>query len=186
MTMIVLQLNSRILTTNCFLAKNKNMNMKIILIAICCCTFVLSGYTQSSDAEADAMADLLGVQKKEAIAKLVPVHGKDSVAFWKIYAEYQQMNKPNVKARIQLYQATAMAYNNLTAAVADSFATKYFINRDNQEKNLELYYKKIKAATNAITAFEFYQAEIYLLTLIRANIMKQIPTYGEVQASMKK
>ena len=183
---MVLPLNSEILMTISFLAKNTNMNMKIILLAICCFSFVLAGYTQSSDAEADAMADLLGVQKKEAVAKLVPVHGKDSVTFWKIYAEYQQSNKPNVKARIQLYQATALAYSNMTAALADSFATKYFVNRDQQEKNLELYYKKIKAATNPIIAFEYYQAEIYLLTLIRANIMKQIPTYGEVQASMKK
>ena len=45
---------------------------------------------------------------------------------------------------------------------------------------LEDYYKKIKSATNAVTAFEFYQAETYLLTQIRAHIMQQIPTYGEL------
>jgi len=37
--------------------------------------------------------NLLGVQKREAVSKLVPVTGKDSIAFWKIYDEYEQINK---------------------------------------------------------------------------------------------
>jgi hypothetical protein len=35
-------------------------------------------------------------------------------------------------------------------------------------------------------AFEFYQAEVYLLTQIRAHIMQQIPTYGQFQAAINK
>ena len=68
----------------------------------------------------------------------------------------------------------------MTPQVADSLANKYFLNRMEQEKMLETYYKKIKAATSPIVAFEFYQAEVYLLTQIRASIMQQIPTYGEL------
>ena len=149
--------------------------------------FAISGtYAQTSDAEAEAIANLLGVQKKEAISKLVQVTGKDSVAFWKIYDEYQQSNKLTAKSRINLYETTALAYSNLTQPVADSLATKYFANRLEQEKSLETYYKKIKAATNAVVAFEFYQAEVYLLTQIRASIMQQIPTYGQLQLASKK
>ncbi|WP_420806204.1 hypothetical protein [Flavihumibacter solisilvae] len=73
----------------------------------------------------------------------------------------------------------------MTPATADSLANKYFENRVGQEKSLEEYYKKIKAATNAVVAFEFYQAEVYLLTQIRASIMQQIPTYGQVEAARK-
>jgi hypothetical protein len=142
-------------------------------------------HAQTSDAEADAIINLLGVQKKEAISKLVPVKGKDSVAFWKIYDEYQVANKATAKARIGLYEKTAQAYSNMTPAIADSLSVKYFSNRLEQEKSLETYYKKIKAATNAIIAFEFYQAEVYMLTQIRASIMQQIPTYGQLQ-SLKK
>ena len=147
----------------------------------------LSGsYAQTSDAEAEAIVNLLGVQKKEAISKLVPVTGKDSIAFWKIYEEYSQLNKATAKSRIALYEKTAMSYANMTPAVADSLASKYFSNRLEQEKTLETYYKKIKAATNAVTAFNFYQAEVYLLTQIRAQIMQQIPTYGQLLAASKK
>jgi len=159
--------------------------MKIILLAVFCAGSLTSSYAQTSDAEADALINLLGVQKKEAIRLLVPVSGKDSVAFWKIYDEYQQVNKATAKARIKLYERTAMAYSNMTPAVADSLAIKYFANRMEQEKSLEAYYKKIKTATNAVVGFEFYQAEVYLLTMIRAQIMQQIPTYGQLKGLEK-
>ena len=74
----------------------------------------------------------------------------------------------------------------MNAAIADSLALKYFANRMDQEKTLEVYYNKIKVATNAVTAFEFYQAEVYLLTIIRAQIMQQVPTYGQIHAASKK
>ena len=138
----------------------------------------VAAFAQTSDAEADAVANLLGVQKREAIAKLVPVTGQDSIKFWKIYDEYQAGNNSTAKDRIHLYEGTALSYPHMTPAVADSLALLYFSNRMDQERSLETYYKKIKNATNAVTAFEFYQAEIYLLTMIRAQIMHQIPVYG--------
>jgi len=163
------------------------MNLKFALLTtFCSCTIFGAQAQKTSDAEADAIVNLLGVQKKEAVSKLVPVTGKDSVAFWKIYDEYQQLNKPNAKARLGLYEKTAQSYMNMTPAIADSLANKYFGNRIDQEKTLQTYYKKIKDATNAVTAFEFYQAEVYLLTQLRAQIMQQVPTYGQVQASIKK
>jgi hypothetical protein len=164
----------------------KNMYLKITLIAAFCFSTISGVLAQTSDAEADAIVNLLGVQKREAIAKLVPVTGKDSVAFWKIYDEYQQINKATAKSRIGLYERTAQAYRNMTPAIADSLSMKYFANRMEQEKTLEVYYGKIKAATNAVIAFEYYQAEVYLLTQIRAQIMQQIPTYGQFQAAIKK
>lgn len=143
-------------------------------------------YCQTSDAEMEAMINLLGVQKKEAIAKLVHVTGKDADIFWKIYDEYQAENKKTATQRMKLYEKTAMSYSKMTPERADSLANQYFTNRMEQEKKLETYYKKIKKATNATTAFQFYQAEVYLLTLVRAQIMQQIPTYGELQTMTKK
>jgi len=146
-------------------------------------SFALSA--QTSDAEAEAMADLLGVQKKEIIMKLVSISGKDSVTFWTLYEEYLQKNQSLTKERIKLYEQTARSYNNMTPGTADSLARRYFANRDQQEKSLEDYYKKIRSATNAVAAFEFYQAETYLLTQVRATIMQQIPTYGEYRNAIK-
>ena len=162
------------------------MNIKILSIALFCMSMTLTSFSQTSDAEAEALINLLGVQKKEAIAKLVSASGKDSIAFWKLYDEYTLKNKETAKSRIKLYEKTALAYGGMTPATADSLAEKYFDNRIGQEKSLHEYYKKIKSATNAVIAFEFYQAEVYLLTQIRASIMQQIPTYGQVMAASKK
>jgi hypothetical protein len=158
--------------------------MKTFLLALFCAATVTT-YAQTSDAEADAIINLLGVQKKEAISKLVSVSGKDSVAFWKLYDEYQKKNAAVAKSRMRLYEQTAQAYGNMTATTADNLSKQYFDNRINQEKSLQEYYQKIKSATNAVTAFEFYQAEVYLLTQIRASIMQQIPTYGQFKLAAR-
>ena len=160
--------------------------MKLLLLAVFSLYITSSLYAQTSDAEAEAMANLLGVQKKEAISKMVSVAPKDSAAFWKIYDEYAKKNVETGKARIKLYEQTVQSYGGMSTGTADSLAKRYFFNRMDQEKTLEEYYNKIKKATNAVTAFEFYQGEVYLLTQIRANIMQQIPTYGQVQLATKK
>ncbi len=162
------------------------MKLKFLLPAVLFASFSISANAQTSDAEAEAIVNLLGVQKKEAVAKLVAVPPKDSAAFWKLYDEYQKDNKQLAITRLSLYEKTAKAYINLTPAVADSLSAGYFSNRLNQEKSLEEYYKKIKAATDAVVAFQFYQAEVYMLTQLRANIMSQIPTYGELVHAVKK
>src|SRR5450432_702424 len=169
-----------------YLSQNFNMKFKIILLS----AFFLSSFSflmaQTSDAETDAIINLLGVQKREAVSRLVPVSGKDSLAFWKIYDEYLGVNKVNAKRRIALYERTANAYANLTPATADSLANKYFLNRMDQEKNIQLYYGKIKVATNAVIAFKAITALVATLILMRAQIMSQVPTYGQVQSMMKK
>jgi hypothetical protein len=160
--------------------------MKKLLLILVCAISAIDMYAQTSSAEAEAIVNLLGVQKKEAIGKLVSVTGKDSVTFWKLYDEYQKKNLEVAKSRFHLYEQTAFAYGNMTNKVADSLARKYFENRLIQEKSLEEYYSKIKNATNAVTAFEFFQAEVYILNQVRTHIMQQIPTYGEFKMATGK
>jgi hypothetical protein len=162
------------------------MKTRISTIALFCITLSYVATAQTSDAEADAIINLLGVQKKEAISRLVYLTPKDSAAFWKIYNEYQAMNNKTAKSRIRLYEKTAQSYGAMTAARADSLSNEYFNNRLEQEKMLQTYHARIKAATNSVIAFQFYQAEVYILTQIRASIMQQIPTYGQLAAVAKK
>jgi hypothetical protein len=160
--------------------------MKKLLLVLVSAISAIDMYAQTSNEEAEAIVNLLGVQKKEAIGKLVSVTGKDSVTFWKLYDEYQKKNLEVAKSRFHLYEQTAFAYGNMTNKVADSLARKYFENRLIQEKSLEEYYSKIKNATNAVTAFEFFQAEVYILNQVRTHIMQQIPTYGEFKMATGK
>lgn len=160
--------------------------MRKVTLLLVCFFSAISGYSQTSDAEVDAMINLLGVQKREAVGHLVSVSGKDSIAFWKIYDQYQLENKKNAADRMRLYEGTALAYKDLNSKKADSLANLYFSNRIQQETTLQNYYKKIKEATNATVAFQFYQAEVYLLTMLRAQIMQQIPTYGQLKSRSRK
>lgn len=166
------------------------IKIKSFLFALLFGGFGLTTYAQltqaDADAETDAVLTLLGIQKKEAVAHLVSIEPKDSVAFWKMYNEYLSVSKKNAKSRIQLYEKTAQSYNNLSNETADSLAKNFFKQRVEQEKNIETYYNKIKDVTNPVLAFQFYQAEVYLLTALRAQIYQQIPTYGELLNSTKK
>lgn len=162
------------------------MKIKNLLLTMVCVGAAISSFAQTSDAEADAIARLLGVQKKEAVAQMVYVSPQDSAAFWKLYDEFKQSNIADGKERIKLFEETALSYSAMTPETADALANRYFKLRVKQEKTLEEYYKKIKAATNATTAFQFYQAEIYMLTMMRGTIMQQIPTFGEVLKASKK
>ncbi len=122
--------------------------MKIKIIAIAVLFVFASNYlvAQTSDAEAEALINLLGVQKREAMSKMVNIAAKDSAAFWKLYDEYNEKNKATGRQRMRLYERTAQAYGNMNDKIADSLSKVYFVNRVDQEKMLESYYQKIKVS----------------------------------------
>jgi len=162
------------------------MKFKFALLAF---LFVGLSYTvvaQTSEEEVDAVATLFGVKKKQAIAELVNITPTDSAKFWKVYNAYEAETKVLRKQRIALYEETANSYSTMDSKKADSLALKFFSNRDGQEKLMEKYYAKMKAETNPLLAFQFYQSETYILTQVRASIMQQIPTYGQMSKLFKK
>src|SRR3954471_17528617 len=124
--------------------------MKKLILFVAIVGTLSTTKAQTSDAETDAIINLLGVQKREAVAKLVSISRKDSSTFWKIYDDYLTKNKALAKTRIKLYERTAQSYENMTPIIADSLATQYFKNRAGQEKSLEEYYAKMKAATTPV------------------------------------
>src|SRR5690242_4755496 len=68
------------------------------------------------------MLNLPCVQTREIISKLWEVSEKDSVAFCKVYDEYQAANKVTAKSSRRLYEWTALTLtnNSMTPAGADS------------------------------------------------------------------
>lgn len=157
------------------------MNLRIGSVTLLLLSLSLSAFSQAtSNDELDAIVTLLGVQKRDLIKELVNITSKDSANFWKVYAAFEQDQKKRRKERIQAYERFAAAYDKMDDKTADELARSFFNIRMSQEKLLEEYYTKVKAATSASLAIQFYQAETYYLTLARANIMQQLPTYGQV------
>ncbi len=154
------------------------MKFRIILV-VALSTLSVSAFCQTSDDELDAVVTLLGVQKRDYVKEVVNINAKDSANFWKIYSAFEQDQKKLRKERIQVYEKFAKAYETMDDKTADALAKSFFANRDAQEKLLEQYFTKMKTSTNSTLALQFYQAEIYYVTLARVQIMQQLPTYGQ-------
>src|SRR5215217_2285101 len=159
--------------------------MKRILLVLVGAVGTFELYAQISDSEAEARLDLIAIQTKDAISRLVSVTCKDSVVFWKLYDEYQEKSTAVEKSRIQLYEQTALSYGNMNPHIADSLAHRFINNSIVQERTLEEYYEKIKSATNAVTAFEFYQAEVFILAQVRVNITQVTAIYARFKTAAR-
>ena len=161
------------------------MKLKFAFLALIFTGLSYAVVAQSSDEETEAIVNLLGVKKKQATVELVHITPKDSVNFWKIYNAYEVERKKLAKERIAVSEDLANAYSTMDNKKADDLSARFFKLRAGQENLLEQYYGKMKAATNSVLALQFYQSETYLLTLIRASIMQQIPTYGQISKLKK-
>jgi len=151
---------------------------KITILAFLVFT-VAAGYSQSNKEEVDAVQALFGMEKKAVIAELIKMNAKDSAKFWPIYDQYETERKKLGRERMKLLDQIADAYQHMTPAKADAVTQKTISLGAQTDKLLATYYTKVKTATNSSVAFEFYQAEMYLLTEIRGAIMSKIPLYSE-------
>ena len=158
-----------------------NMKLKTGVLVVILTGAAFSSFSQATtNDELDAVVTLLGVQKRDLVKELVNITSKDSANFWKVYAAFEQDQKKYRKERIQTYDKFAKAYDKMDDKTADELGKSFAELRIGQEKLLEQYFGKMKAATSATLAIQFYQAETYYMTLARATIMQQLPTYGQV------
>jgi len=161
------------------------MNMKsslcVLALLIASLAFTTASPAATNQDELDAIVTLLGVQKRKVIEELVNIPAEQAANFWKVYAAFEVEQKANRKQRIMNYERFADSYDTMTEEAADQIAAAFFTQRQDQEKLLQKYHGEMKTATNAKLALQFYQAETYLLTLARAHIMEQLPTYGQIQ-----
>lgn len=158
--------------------------ISFLLLAFFSVSFSANSQATAND-ELEAVVNLLGVQRKQAVAQLVNITKSDSANFWKVYNAFEDEQKKLRKKRIEATEKLVNSYSSLDDKAADQLAKDFFELRSGQEKLLVQYYEKMKTATNSVMAFQFYQSEVYLLTLGRVNIMQQIPTYGQVLKSVK-
>lgn len=163
------------------------MKQKFAFLFLFCTSLAFSSFSQTpTNDELDAIVTLLGMEKKQAINELVSITSKDSVNFWKVYSTFEEEQKKFRKKRILTYEKLVKAYSAMDDKTADQLAKDFFELRMGQEKLLEQYYGKIKAATSSSMAIQFYQAETYFITLARGTIMQQIPTYGQILKATNK
>jgi hypothetical protein len=130
---------------------------------------------QSNKEEVDLMQAAFGMDKKDAVAEFVKPPETQKVAFWKLYDEYETQRKELGKQRIELLKQYADQYKTMTNEQADSWTTKVLDLQKKTDNLISTYYGKVRTATDGIVALQFYQMENYILAVIRAELLDNIP-----------
>ena len=149
------------------------MKKYIIIISALFMASYASG--QSNKEEVDLMQAAFGMDKKAAVAEFVKPSPAQKDAFWKLYDEYETQRKELGKQRINLLEQYANQYQTMTSEQADAWTKKVMDLQKKTDNLITTYYGKVRSASDGIVALQFYQIENYILAVIRAQVLDEIP-----------
>jgi ribosomal protein S12 methylthiotransferase accessory factor YcaO len=153
--------------------------MKKITLFIAAFLFAAVTFAQSNKEEVDLFQAAAGMQKREAVAAFVHPSDAQKDAFWKLYDEYEVARKINGQKRIQVLEQYAKQYKTMTDAQAEAWMKDVIALQTSTDKLIITYYKKVKKATSPLVATQFYQIENYILSVVRSEILDEVPFLGE-------
>lgn len=154
--------------------------MKRIIIVI---TVLLSSaaiFAQSNTEDVDMLQAAFGKEKKELMQSFVQLDPATKDAFWTLYDEYEVKRKDLGKKRIALINKYAENYGTADDAKINEIIKEMTSIAGSYEKLMSTYYAKISKAAGVKPAAQFYQMEGYLLSVVRVEIMNNIPFFGEL------
>ena len=137
-------------------------------------------FAQSNKEDLDMIQAIFGKEKKAMVASFVQVDPSKADAFWKVYDEYETNRKSLGQKRIALLEKYAKNYATLDDATTDQIIKENQSLQQETDKLIIQYYDKIKKVAGIKPAAQFYQLEGYLLSVIRATILENIPFIGEL------
>jgi len=149
--------------------------MKKYILLIAASLMVSFTYAQSNKEEVDLMQAAFGMDKKAAVAEFVKPSPAQKDGFWKLYDEYETQRKDLGKQRITLLEQYANQYKTMTSEQADTWTKKVMDLQKKTDALITTYYNKVKGVSDGIVATQFYQVENYILAVIRAQILDEIP-----------
>lgn len=133
---------------------------------------------QSNKEEVDFIQSIFGMEKKAAVARFLGLGPNDP--FWALYDEYETQRKALGAERIKAIEEYAKVYGSMQDADYDKVVANMNSLKKRNDKLIDTYYKKIKKASGAKVAAQFYQIEEYILSEIRAGILGALPFIGEL------
>jgi len=132
-------------------------------------------YTQSNKEEIDLVQAAFGMDKKAIVADFVQLSDTQKDAFWTLYDEYETKRKDLGKERIELLKQYAEQYMTMTSEQADTWTKKVMELQTKTDKLIATYYEKVKGVSDGVVATQFYQIENYILSMIRMEILQEVP-----------
>lgn len=139
-----------------------------------------AGFAQSNKEDVDFIQYIYGKEKKTIVAEFIKLEGAQKDAFWKLYDEYETQRKELGKQRIALLERYANSYMTIDDATTDQIIKDMISLGAKTDKLINTYYGKMKKASGVKAAAQFVQLESYLLSVIRASILENIPFIGEL------
>jgi hypothetical protein len=152
---------------------------KLFILAAICLPFIASA--QSNKEDVDFVQSIYGKEKKTIVADFIKLDGPQKDAFWSLYDEYETKRKELGKRRIALLEKYAANYATLDDATTNQIMSETIALGAETDKLMGTYHKKIAKASGAKAAAQFYQLEVYLVSVIRATIFENIPFIGELK-----
>ena len=144
-------------------------------------TLVFSNlHGQSNKEEVEYIQSLFGMEKKAMVADFVKLDNATKDSFWNLYDEYETARKELGKKRIELLVRYDDNFENLSNEVAGDLLTEILSLTKKNDQLLASYVKKIRKATGPVTAMQFHQIEMYILSEIRVSIASSLP-YPEIK-----
>jgi len=138
---------------------------------------------QQSKDEVQLVQSIWGMQKRDIVNKYMQFTDSESAKFTPIYDAYSNEYRNLGAERIQILNDYANSYNAMTDQKADELIQKLLKNNAAIDKLQLKYYNRIKKEISATRAAQFMQLELYIQTMVRAEIQSNIPMIGELEKS---
>ena len=152
--------------------------MKKLFITALIAFFTINAFSQTNH-EIELMQKIFGLEKLQIVLAYVNPGEEHTEAFLDLYEEYEEKRMELGKVRIELLNQYAKEWDGMTNEQAEAWMKKVLDASAKRDVLIRKYYAKIKKATNAIVATQFYQVEIFILTSIRLAVYENIPFVGE-------
>lgn len=143
--------------------------------------FVVSASAQMTKDDINLIQAIYGKDKRDLMQAYMTFNDSAKAkAFWKIYDNYETERKALGRSYIAIMQDYANNYSTLNDAKADGLVTRMSANNLGFENLYKKYYTQLKPAVGALKASQFLQLEGYLRSVVKVNILSQIPFVGEI------
>ena len=159
------------------------MKKVLLIVLVSLTTGVFAQSTSKEDL--DVIQGIYGKSKKELAAAYMAIPEAQSVAFWKVYDEFEAERKVLGQAKMAVINDYAANYENLTDESADKIAKAGLKNNIDYQKLFANYYNKYKKVVGAVTAAKIIQFENYMQTAVQSEIQESIPFIGEIEMLKK-
>lgn len=135
---------------------------------------------QVSKDEIQIVQSIWGMEKRAIVSEYMKFTEAEVTKFSPLYDAYTAEYKKLGEQRILIISEYAQNYATLTDEKADELTQRLLKNNTAIDKLQLKYYNKMKTAISAKRAAQFLQLEIYIQTMLRAELQNNIPFIGEL------